>query len=40
MCVDKNNTKDLIDGYRCDCRDCKLVGDTCIIYEKIKANSN
>jgi len=40
QCVMKNDTKEMIDGYICDTPNSKLIGDICVIYEKIKANSN
>lgn len=37
MCLDLTKSKDLVDGYRCDDRNSKLVGDICIVYEVIDA---
>ena len=39
-CINKNDKKDLVDGYVCNDPNSRVIGDTCIIYEKIKANSN
>ena len=37
-CVNKNDKKEHVDGYVCDDPNSKVIGDTCIIYERIKAN--
>ena len=37
-CINKNDTKDFVDGYMCDERNSRLTGDTCVVYERIKAN--
>ncbi len=36
-CINKNDKKDLVDGYLCDDPNSKVTGDTCIIYEVIDA---
>jgi hypothetical protein len=39
-CINKNDKKDLVDGYVCDDPNGRVIGDNCIIYERIKAKSN
>ena len=39
-CLNLNNTKEMIDGYKCHNPNSRLEGDTCINYEVIKANNN
>ena len=39
-CVMKSDTKDFVDGYICEERNSRLLGDTCVVYERIKANNN
>ena len=36
-CINTNDTKDLVDGYICNNPNSRVIGDTCVIYEKIKA---
>ena len=36
-CLNLNNTKEMIDGYKCHSPNSRLEGDTCINYEVVSA---
>lgn len=36
-CINKNNTTNKIDGYICNINNSKIVGNFCVIYEKVEA---
>lgn len=36
-CINYNNVKDYIDGYKCDKDNTKVEGDTCIVFEIVEA---
>ena len=40
VCINYNETTDKIDGYICNMENSKVVGNFCVIYEKIEAKHN
>ena len=39
-CINESNTINKINGYICDIKNAKVVGNVCVIYEMIEAKSN